>query len=240
MQSTARRVATALGAVVLAASCAGPKQHTSAANTSTSRRTSSTRAANTTSSSPPTTAPIVSRQAYVDFSPADGRFVVKVPQGWTKATTGTSLTFLDRYNAVSVEWAPTATAPSVATARTQEVPAIAARSQRFRAGTVSMVVTRQASAVRISYEAAAPDPVRGGTFRSTVDRYEFWRSGLQVTVTVSALLGAPNDQVWQHIVNSFRWKSARRARKPPKVGVPKSAVPRPPGSPPATPTAPRP
>jgi hypothetical protein len=58
----------------------------------------------------------------------------------------------------------------------------------------------------VTYEARSPaDPVTGKSVVLDVERYEYWRSGTQVTITLSAPHGADNVDPWRTITDSFAW-----------------------------------
>lgn len=70
-----------------------------------------------------------------------------------------------------------------------------------------MVQRAAGPAVLITYQAiSAPDAVTGKSVTEAVERYEFWRGGQEVVLTLSAPQGADNVDPWRMITDSFRWQ----------------------------------
>ena len=53
---------------------------------------------------------------------------------------------------------------------------------------------------------SAPDPVTARVRRDDVQRYEFWRAGVEAVVVLSGPVGADNADPWRTITDSFRWR----------------------------------
>jgi hypothetical protein len=146
-------------------------------------------------------------QAFVAYTPPSGLYTLKVPEGWARTEQGGTTTFADKLNRIDVSTLPAAAAPTPETARTRELPAIQAAAKGFRSPTVSAVTPPGGAAVLVAYEAdSAPDPVTGKTVRDAVQRYEFWRSGTELVLTLSSPVGADNTDPWKTVVNSFGWR----------------------------------
>lgn len=145
-------------------------------------------------------------QVFVPFTPDSGLFTVSVPEGWARGTEGATVTFTDKLNTVRIETVALPVAPDVASATATEVPAIQAATTDYTAGEVTMVSRSAGDAVLITYGARSePDPVTGETFNDSVERYEFWRAGQEVVLTLSGPAGADNVDPWKTITNSFAW-----------------------------------
>ncbi len=115
------------------------------------------------------------------------------------------MTFTDRFNSVRLETATAATAPTVASGD-KEMTVLGAGSPGLRPGGVSVVSPPAGPAVLLMYEVdAPPDPVTGKVARLTVDRYEFWKDGREVILTLSGAVGSDNVDPWRAVVDSFRW-----------------------------------
>src|SRR2546421_8175048 len=67
---------------------------------------------------------IPDNQVFVAYTPPSGGFSVKVPEGWARTEAGGAVTFTDKLNRVRMETVAAAAAPTVQSARQQEVPAI--------------------------------------------------------------------------------------------------------------------
>jgi hypothetical protein len=58
----------------------------------------------------------------------------------------------------------------------------------------------------ITYRDDSPqNPVTGKVAVEDVQRYEFYRSGTEVALTLSAPVGSDNVDPWRKITDSFAW-----------------------------------
>ena len=141
------------------------------------------------------------------YPSAGGSFVVRVPQGWAQSAAGSAVVFTDKFNSVRIESAPRSQAPDVPSARAQEIPQLQSSVPGFQAGQVTMVQRSAGPAVLITYQAnSAPNAVTGKSVTEAVERYEFWRGGQEVVLTLSAPQGADNVDPWRMVTDSFRWQ----------------------------------
>jgi hypothetical protein len=131
---------------------------------------------------------------------------VSVPEGWARSSKHGVVTFTDNLNSVGIEVVPLRTAPTVATARRTDLPALASSISQYAAGDVSSVNRQSGHAVLITYQQdSAPDPVTGKVVRDQVERYEFWRSGHEAIITLSGPVGADNVDPWRTVTDSVTW-----------------------------------
>ncbi|HMC72554.1 MAG TPA: hypothetical protein VKJ07_25600, partial [Mycobacteriales bacterium] len=113
---------------------------------------------------------IPDNQAFVAFAAPGGTYSIKVPEGWARTDAGTVTSFTDKLNTIRVELKPSASPPSVQSAQTQDVPAIAAQSRCLETPKVSTVQRKSGPAVLITYRAdGPPDPVTGKVIHDDVD-----------------------------------------------------------------------
>lgn len=149
---------------------------------------------------------IPDNQVFVTYSPPAGGFSLRVPEGWARTEAAGAVTFTDKFNSVRVESVPAAAPPTVTSAERDEVPAVRAAADNFTPGKVSAVSRAGGPAVLITYQAdGPPDPVTGKVARLDVERYEFWRDGREVILTLSGPVGADNADPWRTVSDSFRW-----------------------------------
>jgi len=149
---------------------------------------------------------IPDNQAFVDFSPLDGGYAVKIPEGWARTDSAAGTVFTDKFNTITIQAAPAASAPTVASMQAVEVPQIQASVQGFQPGSVTTADRAAGTAVLITYQAdSPPSPVTGKVAALAVERYEFWKSGTGVTLTLSAPVGSDNVDPWRTVTDSFRW-----------------------------------
>jgi hypothetical protein len=142
---------------------------------------------------------------YLPYRAQTGEYQVKVPEGWARTMTGGGVSFTDKLNTISVA-VVSAKAPTLASARTIEVPKIQSAVRHFTLAGLSTVQRPAGNVVLIRYSAdSQPDPVTGKVYPDAVERYEFYRNGLEAIVTVSGPKGADNVDPWRTVTSSFRW-----------------------------------
>jgi hypothetical protein len=146
-------------------------------------------------------------QVFVPYSPPSGGYSVSVPEGWSRTESGGIVTFTDKLNSIRMETVDSSSEPTVESARTNELPAIQSAAKNYEAGKVTSVTRKSGPAILITYRAdAAPDPVTGKVVNDDVERYEFYRAGKLVVLTLSGPKGADNVDPWKIVTDSFTWK----------------------------------
>lgn len=159
---------------------------------------------NATEAAPPGDIP--DNQAFVPYSPPGHAYSLQVPEGWAMTRTGQATLFTDKYNSARVEKLDAANAPTIASSTATELPAIKAAAHGFVPGTVTTVARTAGSAIKITYRAdSTPNPVTGKVVVQDVERYEFWRNGTEVVLTLSAPIGSDNVDPWRKVTDSFAW-----------------------------------
>ena len=59
----------------------------------------------------------------------------------------------------------------------------------------------------ITYQGTSPpNPVTGKIGTDAIERYEFWRDGHEVILTLSGPVGADNVDPWRTITDSLQWR----------------------------------
>jgi hypothetical protein len=150
---------------------------------------------------------IPDNQAFVTYTPTDHSFTVTVPEGWARTDVGDGAEFSDKLNTITIIGEPAASAPTVDSVSTQELPGIAAKTTNFRRGDVVMVTRKAGQAALATYGAdSPPNPVTGKVVPQSVERYEFFKSGRQVTITLTGPTAADNVDPWRTVTDSFAWK----------------------------------
>lgn len=146
-------------------------------------------------------------QAFVAYNPPSGGFTVSVPEGWARTDAGSSVSFTDKLNTITIDSLPTASAPTVDSATRTEVPQIQRSARGFTLGKVSTVQRKAGDAVLITYTADGPrDEVTGKVPPNAVERYEFYRDGTEVVLTLAGPVGADNVDPWLIVTDSFGWQ----------------------------------
>jgi hypothetical protein len=147
---------------------------------------------------------IPDNQVFVTYSAPDHSYSVKVPEGWSRTGT-TAVTFTDKLNSIRLEAAARPTRPTTATAQA-DLSAIKASAGHFSGGTVKTVTRKSGPVIVALYRADAPaDPVTGKVRNDDVERYEFWKAGHLVILTLAGPHGADNVDPWRIVTDSFRW-----------------------------------
>ena len=150
---------------------------------------------------------IPDNQVFVPYRPPGARFTFKVPEGWARVQRGGTVTFTDKLNTIRMETRPAPTAPTVASARQAEPPAIRSAGRRYEPGEVTRVRRPAGGVVLVTYKADAPaDPVTGKVVHDAVERYEYWRGGTEAILTLAGPVGADNVDPWRIVTDSFRWR----------------------------------
>lgn len=149
---------------------------------------------------------IPDNQVYVPYSPADGSFTVKVPEGWARTDVTNGVSFTDKLNTVTVQKLPAATEPTPDTVRGGVLADVSANGNNVSVGAVETVTLPIGSVVHATYTAdSAPDPVTGKVAKDDVELYVFWRNGTQVLLTLSGPKGADDVDAWRTVSTSFAW-----------------------------------
>ncbi len=151
---------------------------------------------------------IPDNQAFVKYAARRGAYALEVPEGWARTTAGSVTTFTDHFNSMRVVVTKRPAAPTVASAESIEVPALQRTVRGFSLGKVSTVSRTAGQSVLVTYQAeSAADAVTGKRVALDVERYEFWRNGTSVTLTLSAPKGSDNVDPWRRVTDSFAWSA---------------------------------
>jgi hypothetical protein len=142
--------------------------------------------------------------AFVPYDSAKGGWTVTVPEGWSRTTAGTTVTFTDKLNTVRVDAKP-GNPVTLAGAKKTDVPALAASTRAFKLTNVTQVALPAGPAVLISYQANSdPNPVTGKQYRLDVVRYELFHAGKRTTLTLLSPVGADNVDPWRIVTESLK------------------------------------
>ena len=157
-----------------------------------------------TESNPP--GDILTTRAFVPYTPATGGFTVKVPEGWGRTGTGSTVVFTDKLNSVRIEESTSTAAPTVGSVTSTDVPKLMASVPRFLLKATTTFTRVGGSGVLVTYLAdSAADPVTNKVVRDAVERYSFWKGGRLVVVSLTGPQGADNVDPWRKVTDSFGW-----------------------------------
>lgn len=145
-------------------------------------------------------------QAFVKYTNTAGGYQLEVPEGWARTETGGDVTFVNKFDGVSVAIYPVTAAPTAASVRTNEAKLIQSQGRAVTITSVSDVNLPSGKAVVIKYTSnSEPNPVTNKRVRLENVAYVFYRNGKEATLTVWAPQGADNVDQWNRMANSFRW-----------------------------------
>lgn len=199
------RLAVLAAAGLCAGACSSPASMPAPQATSASPASSQAGAAPAGTETPPP-GDIPDSTAFVAYRPGSGQYEVKVPEGWARTVTRAAVVFSDKLNIISIWTTRAAAAPTVASARAVEIPAIRHPVHGFALTGVSAVSRPAGNAVLIRYSAdSRPDQVTGKVYKDTFERYEFYRNGTEAVVLLGGPAGADNVDPWRTVTTSFRW-----------------------------------
>ena len=214
-----------IGAVLLLSACGSSSSPpTGAANTSASGPTATGSSPGTTT--PPPSAIQTQRPAPQESNPpgdlpdtltwirpptAAGRFQIDVPEGWARTQPAPrSFVYTDNgmFNSIALSWTAAAAAPTVASARSADVPVLQHQYQRsaFALKSVAAVTLPAGPAVQIQYFVnSPPNPTTGKQQRDLTVRYELFRAGTEAIFAMTSIVNQDTVDFYNHITGSFRW-----------------------------------
>jgi hypothetical protein len=178
---------------------AGPTSH------STHSRTSAPPTPHATEFNPPGDIP--DNAVFVDHVAPGSRVHFVVPEGWARSASGGVTTFTDKYNSISIEVRPVTHAPTVASARRNDVPQLRRSVTKFALNGIARVSRQHSAAVHLVYGLdSRPNPVTGKVVRDVAERFEFWHAGQEAILTLTGPQNADNVDPWQTVSDSLQWK----------------------------------
>ncbi|MDT5029967.1 MAG: hypothetical protein QOC94_138 [Actinoplanes sp.] len=143
--------------------------------------------------------------AFIGYINTAGRYRFTHPEGWAEKTKDTTVTFTDKLNGVQAMVGTATTAPTVASAKQQDVATLTAGQAAFELRGVNAVTLPAGKGVRIVYRRnSAPDPVTGRQYRDEVERYELVSAGREVIVELFGPVGADNVDAYKTMITSLR------------------------------------
>ncbi|MEU6717919.1 hypothetical protein ABZ897_41175 [Nonomuraea sp. NPDC046802] len=127
-----------------------------------------------------------------------GTYEVLVPNGWARIDLPTGASFTDTRNTVRIETRAAPVPPTVNSARAQLNGVAISR--------LGTVVRKGGQAIMIAYRIdSLPDLVTGKVVKEHVERYIFYRPGLEAILTLWGPVSADNTGPWRTISDSFHW-----------------------------------
>ncbi len=144
--------------------------------------------------------------AFVVYRSSAGGFQIRVPEGWGKRSTASSVSFIDKLNEIQMSWQAASAAPTVASARSTDLPQPQRTVRAYRFVQLQAKTLPGGPAVLIRYqENSEPNTVTGKQYRLDVLRFELYKSGREAFITLSSPVGADNVDPWRIVSESFTW-----------------------------------
>ncbi|MER3438163.1 MAG: hypothetical protein C4346_11550 [Chloroflexota bacterium] len=145
-------------------------------------------------------------QAFISYTSVAGGYEILMPEGWAREERGPSVRFADTLHSFSIDVFCADAPPTIETAMTTELPALAQQIPGFALIRVEAVDLPAGPAILIRYHAlSAPDQVTGKQHRTEVDRYELFKEGRLVVISLEVPAGSDNVDVSNLVARSFRW-----------------------------------
>ena len=144
-------------------------------------------------------------QVFVAYTPPGASFSVKVPEGWSRSTSGGTVTFTDKYNSIEISSSEGTQPPTVASVKATGLDDVSG-DPTYNLGSVQEVTRSGRPAVVATYEiASAPNEVTGKSALLAVERYQLEKNGTTVVLTLSGAKGADNVDPWKIVSDSVVW-----------------------------------
>ena len=208
LSSGARAPGAATGLILCGAltmaSCGGSSPPASAGSTTTVSR--STAPTPTVTAAPETNTPgdIPDTIAYVTYTNVAGGYRFDHPEGWAQTGQANTVTFTDKFNGVSADVSSASAAPTIASARSGDVPMLQASQTAFELRSVSAATLPAGTGVLIVYRRnSAADPVTGRSVRVEIQRYEIYGHGHVVALELFGAVGADNVDPYRKMSQSL-------------------------------------
>jgi len=145
---------------------------------------------------------------YPVYAPKGAPFTARYPEGWARKTgPGSTVSFAQDLFSISFRWSPASAAPTVASARSSDVPGLRCAEPAFRLESVGSVSLPAGPAVVIRFQQnSAPNSVTGKQSRLEVFRYELYKNGTEAVLSLAAPVNSDVVDPWRTIREGFKWK----------------------------------
>ncbi|CAN5572569.1 lipoprotein [soil metagenome] len=142
--------------------------------------------------------------AFVKYANKPGAYSFTHPEGWAQTGTGTHVRFTDKLNGVTVDSSRANQAPTVATARTKDVPRLKNSIPAFELRSVSVVALPGGNGVHLVFRRnSEPDQVTGKVFRDEVEEYAVQSHGRLIRMDLYGPVGADNVDAYRTMSQSL-------------------------------------
>jgi hypothetical protein len=143
--------------------------------------------------------------AFVSYTNPAGHYTFTHPEGWAQTGSGTHVRFTDKLNGVDVDSAAATAAPTVQSAKTNQVPKLRQSVPAFALRSITAVTMPGGTGVRIVFRRNSdPDPVTAKVYRDEVEEYLVYASGRLVRMDLFGPVGADNVDAYRTMSKSLR------------------------------------
>jgi len=148
---------------------------------------------------------IPDNQAFVTFR--GNGYSLQAPEGWGRTQRAASVTFSDKYNSIRADFSKAVKRPTPSSLVKTELARLKATVKGFAQPKLTSVTRSAGNVVLITYTATSPpNAVTGKSVTNDVERYEFWKGGKLVVLTLQAPKGSDNVDPWKRVTDSFTWR----------------------------------
>ncbi len=144
-------------------------------------------------------------QVFVKY--ASSAYELDTPEGWARTVNGASVTFIYRFDGLSVTLTDAAGMPTIESIRKNQAEALMKTGRAVHIKRIDAVTLSKSPVIRMVYESnSKPDPVVNKQVRLENTAYFYYRNGKLAELTLWAPLGADNVDQWRRISRSFKWR----------------------------------
>jgi hypothetical protein len=150
--------------------------------------------------------------AWIHPPTGPGHFQIDVPEGWARSQpSANDFLYTDNsgFNTEEVSWHAAASAPTVSSARSNEVPPLqqSLGSRAFQLVSVTKASLKAGPAILITYRVnSKPNAVTGKSIREQTVRYELFRNGEEAVFGLTSTVNQDTVDFYNHVKDSFIWR----------------------------------
>jgi hypothetical protein len=143
--------------------------------------------------------------AFIRYADPAAHYSFTHPEGWARTRAGGRVQFTDKLNGVRVEAVALTSPPTVASAKSSEVPRIRQTVPAFQLRSITQVRLPSGSGVKIVYRRNSDaDPVTGKVYRDEVEEYLVSGQGRGVRMELFGPVGADNVDAYRTMSQSLK------------------------------------
>jgi hypothetical protein len=142
--------------------------------------------------------------AFVPYTNRPGGYSFTHPEGWARTGSGVRVRFTDKLNGVTAESVTATQAPTVASARSNDLARLKSSVPAFELRDISAVTLPAGKGVHIVFRRNSDaDPVTGKVYRDEVEEYDVFRAGKLVRMDLYGPVGADNVDAYRTMSQSL-------------------------------------